>query len=226
MTRRTTQPARSCILVLTGIAAVICGVAISQAQSHPEPPGHEPSTVGAKPSTTNQSSATQPAAETKAGANRAASQRSDPEPRREPSPTEILRELTKPSSAAPRPVVRPVTPGQHEVRRLDPSALPANAVATVTPKLLPDGYRLVDRPGRLAREGDYWVFTFENRSRGDAEMPIRLLPNRLLEDMEMVSEGGARDVVFVISGEITEYHGVNYLLIQKLLTRPNLGNLG
>ncbi|HVP11521.1 MAG TPA: hypothetical protein VMV94_10080 [Phycisphaerae bacterium] len=103
--------------------------------------------------------------------------------------------------------------------------MPANAVGPVNPKLMPDGYRIVDRPGRLTREGDYWIFSFESRGRGETELPIRLLPNRLLEDMEMASSAGSKEVVFVVSGEVTEYHGVNYLLIQKLLTRPDLGNL-
>ncbi|RIK69370.1 MAG: hypothetical protein DCC65_01105 [Planctomycetota bacterium] len=148
------------------------------------------------------------------------------EPPREPTATDILRELTRPDDAPPRPVILPSQPGQTVRRKeVDPSAIPPNAVAPVTPKLYPDGYRIVDRPGRLAREGDYYVFAFESRGRGEPELPIRLLPNRLLEDMEIVTAGGTRPVVFLISGELTEYHGVNYLLVQKLLTRPELGNL-
>jgi hypothetical protein len=217
-------------LVLAGTLATIGGTTALQGQSLPSKPGHEPPPAADKTAATtskpaaSQPPATQPAVGEKTGDKKATTQRSDPEPRREPTPSEILKALTK-SGEAPRPVVRPVTPGQSERTRVDNTALPTNAVAPVTPKLLPDGYRLVDRPGRLAREGDYWVFTFENRSRGEAEIPIRLLPNRLLEDMEAVSEGGTKQVVFVVSGEITEYHGVNYLLIQKLLTRPDLGNL-
>jgi len=237
-----TRSIRPFTLALAGMMVIIGGTTALLAQSHPEQaprPGHEPPATK-KPAApageakhaedkpapaASQPSATQPAAGGTKEEKKATTQRSDPEPRREPTPSEILRELTKSSGAAPRPVVRPVTPGQREVTRVDETSLPPNAVAPVTPKLMPDGYRLVDRPGRLAREGDYWVFTFENRSRGEAEIPIRLLPNRLLEDMEVVSEGGTKAVVFVVSGEVTEYHGVNYLLIQKLLTRPDLGNL-
>jgi len=149
----------------------------------------------------------------------------DPEPRREPDPTAVLRELTNKQNTAPRPVVLPNRPNQIRSTVIAPEAVPANAIRPVSNRLLPDGYRLVDRTGRLTREGDYYVFAFESRSEGEAEAPLRLLPNRLLEDMEDFSEGGTRPVVFVVSGEITEYHGVNYLLLQKLLTRPNLGNL-
>lgn len=147
------------------------------------------------------------------------------EPTREPSPSEILRELSKQDRTAPRPVIRPTVPGQTTRVEPAPEAMPPNAVVPIHRKLLPDGHRLVDRPGRLTREGEYYTFSFETRTEGVPELPIRLLPNRLLEDMEMVSAGGAKPVVFLVSGEATEYHGVNYLLIQKLLTRPELGNL-
>lgn len=147
------------------------------------------------------------------------------EPPAAPSPADILRALTKPEDAPPKPVILPAQPGQTIRRKeVDPSALPPNAVAPIAAKLYPDGYRIVDRPGRLAREGDYYVFAFESRGRGEIEPPIRLLPNRLLEDMEIISAGATKPVVFLISGELTEYHGINYLLIQKLLTRPEMGN--
>ena len=148
----------------------------------------------------------------------------DPEPPREPSPSEVLRELTK-QSGVRRPVVSPVAPGRVEQRVVSGEAVPPNAILPPTQRLLPDGYRIVDRPGRLARDGDYWVFSFENRGQGAPELPIRLLPNRLLEDMERASAGGTKPMVFVISGEVTEYHNVNYVLLQKLLVQPDLGNL-
>jgi hypothetical protein len=211
-TRRSLSLALPCIFTVIGLTALL------QAQVRIEPP--------AKPGVaTTQPAATQPAVESKAGQARSTSRPADPEPRHEPTPSEILKNLIEKNSAAPKPVVRPMVPGQQQVTTINPSALPANAIGPVTPKLMPDGYRVVDRPGRLAREGDYWIFSFESRGRGETELPIRLLPNRLLEDMEMASSGGTKEIVFVISGEVTEYHGVNYLLIQKLLTRPDLGNL-
>lgn len=146
------------------------------------------------------------------------------EPRREPSAAEILRELSR-HGDAPKPVILPVTPGQQRQVVVDSAAIPPNSVTALNTKLFPDGYRIVDRPGRLAREGDYYTFSFETRTEGPVEIPIRLLPNRLLEDMEIVSAGGTKPIVFIISGEMTTYHGVNYLLVQKLLTRSYIGNL-
>jgi len=147
------------------------------------------------------------------------------EPRREPSAAEILRELTSRAHRQPRPITLPNSPVRDRVTRVVPEALPENAIEPVEQTLLPDGYRIVDRPGRLVLQEDHFVFAFESRSQGTPERPIRLLPNRLLEDMEIVSAGGSKPVVFVISGEVTEYHGMNYLLVQKLLTRPELGNI-
>lgn len=151
---------------------------------------------------------------------------SRPAPRVEPSAADILRELTREENLAPRRAVRPSDPARPDDRVVAaPASVPPNAVAPPTPRLYPDGYRLVDRPGRLVRQDDVWWYSFESRSEGAPELPLRLLPNRLLEDMEAASEGGTRAVVFVVSGEVTEYRGSNYLLLQKLLVRPNLRNL-
>ncbi|MBX3395536.1 MAG: hypothetical protein KF841_09220 [Phycisphaerae bacterium] len=146
----------------------------------------------------------------------------DPEPRREPSATEILRQLQEASRRDAKAVVRPGVEGERP-RPIDTP--PGNAISPPESKLLPDGTRLVDRPGRMSREGEQWVYSFESRGQGAPERPIRLLPNRLLEDMEMYSENGTKPVVFIVSGEITEYRGVNFLLVQKLLVRPETGNL-
>jgi len=154
-----------------------------------------------------------------------ASSESDPKPRRAPSYSEILKELQKETRGPGRIIVPRRHPDQAGGRRTSIDPGPSNAIQPVERKLMPDGSRIVDRTGRLTREGNLFTFSFESRSKGAPDMPIRLLPNRLLEDMEIFSDGGERPIVFVISGEITEYRGVNYLLLQKLLVRPDLGNL-
>ena len=123
--------------------------------------------------------------------------------------------------------ILPVRPGVNRVERttVAPNAVPDNAVAPVNRKLRPDGSRIVDRAGRLTRSGDYFTFTFESRGEGMHELPLRLLPNRLLEDMELISENGRKPITFVVSGQVTEYRGVNYLMVEKLLQRADLGNL-
>jgi hypothetical protein len=43
--------------------------------------------------------------------------------------------------------------------------------------------------------------------------------------MERASAGGAEDVTFNITAEVTEFHGRNYLLLRKVLIQRRLGNL-
>jgi hypothetical protein len=149
-----------------------------------------------------------------------------PEPRRRTSAADVLKQLQQKQRDVP--IIAPQTTGvdrQSGPRTtISDTAIPSNAVQPVDRKLMPDGSRIVDRPGRLTRDGDYLTFTFESRGEGPIEVPLRLLPNRLLEDMEVIAEGGRNSIVFVVSGEVTEYRGVNYLMLQKLLMRPDLGN--
>ncbi len=149
---------------------------------------------------------------------------SDAKPPRQPSADDVLRALQRDLDPR-RPVIpRDSTSGVRSTYPTD-SAPDSSTMRRAGP-LLPEGYRLVDRPGRLASgSGWEWMFVFEERGTGDVEQPIRLLPNLLLERMEIISEGGRESVVFMISGDVTEYHGENYLLVQKLFVRPNLGNL-
>jgi len=88
----------------------------------------------------------------------------------------------------------------------------------------PDGYLLIDRPGRLSRDADWWVLTLESDSKGFQEPPMRLLPNRMLERAVYELEGSP-NLVFIVSGEVTDYNSENYLLLRKLLRRQDLGNL-
>ena len=92
--------------------------------------------------------------------------------------------------------------------------------------LLPEGAYLVDRSGRLVKQGRWWTFVLEDRGEVVRSRPMRVLPSQLLETMEYASQDGTGDVVFVVSGEITEFHGVNYLLLRKVLIQRDLGNLG
>ncbi len=147
-----------------------------------------------------------------------------PPPRTRVNAQDILDRMRK-NRRENQPIL-PVRPGINRVERtnVSPNAVPSNTVAPVNRKLRPDGSRIVDRAGRLTSSGDYLTFTFESRSEGMQELPLRLLPNRLLEDMELISESGRKPIVFVVSGQVTEYRGVNYLMVEKLLQRADLGN--
>jgi hypothetical protein len=83
---------------------------------------------------------------------------------------------------------------------------------------------LIDRPGRIIPGDTWWTFAFEDLGTEPDVEPVRLLPNRQLEAAIAQSGAGTEATVFVISGEITVYKGVNYLLLRKVLVRRDLGN--
>lgn len=84
-----------------------------------------------------------------------------------------------------------------------------------TPTLLGEDKRLIDREGRLVREGTLDLFVFDN---GDT--PILLLPNRKLQRMEELCDFGRQPVRFRISGRVTEYRSRNYLAMSKMVVIP------
>ncbi|NUQ45189.1 MAG: hypothetical protein HUU22_04045, partial [Phycisphaerae bacterium] len=126
---------------------------------------------------------------------------------------------------AGRPVIPPALPAGLE-RPIGGEESADGSVIRRSGRLLPEGYRIARRPGRLvASEGWGWSVAFEERGRGAVDRPMRLLPCRFLEQMEAASEAGTLAVVFEVSGTVTEYRGENYLLVDFLMIRPNLGNL-
>jgi hypothetical protein len=92
---------------------------------------------------------------------------------------------------------------------------------------LPDGYILADRTGRLVRQDEWWVFSFvgDNNPTESPDPPMRLLPNQMLERAVRETEGAGQRVEFIVSGEVTDFMGENYLLLRKLLRKRELGNL-
>ncbi len=90
---------------------------------------------------------------------------------------------------------------------------------------LPDGAMLADRMGRITQEGHWWVFHFESDNPAFPEPPMKLLPNQALERMVRESRGGMEPVVFIVTGEVTDFKGENYLLPRKVLRKRDMGNL-
>ncbi len=212
------------LLVAACAACILTASAALYAQSKPNVGDKPPAKEAGKASTEKSDKAGDTKPDKKDAPKDKKTGTKDPEPRRSISPEELLKELQKDAQKVPRPVTPADKPGPAQRRMVEAARTSAGARPAAS-KLLPDGSRIVDRPGRLTREGSYFTFSFESRGQGAPEMPIRLLPNRLLEDMESVSAGGSKSMIFVVSGEVTEYRGVNYLLVQMLLVRPDLGNL-
>jgi hypothetical protein len=96
------------------------------------------------------------------------------------------------------------------------------------PPPMPPGAMIYQRVGRLVKDGngEWWSFHFESEKSGLVEPPMRVLPNRLLEAMETNLERSAGSSVrFIISGEVTEYKGQQYLLIRKQVVKRDMGTL-
>lgn len=139
-------------------------------------------------------------------------------PARPPSASEIIEQLMQDTPA------RAVTP--------PPSSAPAPGSAEAagrsgegTRRVQPEGTVVPEFPARLVRSEPWWTLARESQGSRPAGPPYYVLPNRLLEVMVSASAGGTRSMVFLVSGELTEYRGINYLLVHKVLIRRDTGNL-
>jgi hypothetical protein len=89
--------------------------------------------------------------------------------------------------------------------------------------LLLEGTMLVERAGRLVRDGEKSMFEFVSEAGDEHLHSMELLPSQLLEAMENEAEQGGE--TFIVSGEVTRYRGRNYLRLVKVLRRVGHGNL-
>lgn len=92
-----------------------------------------------------------------------------------------------------------------------------------THKLLPEGWTMIDRTGRLEKRGGWWTFVFEP-AKGDG--PAKVLPNAKLEQMVRTTTHADADVIFTISGEVTVFQKENYLLFRMALRPRNVQTTG
>lgn len=92
------------------------------------------------------------------------------------------------------------------------------------PPLLLDGTAISERLGRLVRSGDRSEFHFSPGTLGeDAPLVMEFNKNALLEAMETEAAAGVEE--FIISAEVSRYHGANYLLLRKFRRQVSHGNL-
>ncbi len=87
-----------------------------------------------------------------------------------------------------------------------------------------DGSLVVLRSGRLIRLDSRWVFEFDD-ARATGQSAVALLPNQSLEIMVQSAERGPGGLVFVVSGEMTQFDSENYLLVRGVTRVLDLGNL-
>lgn len=90
--------------------------------------------------------------------------------------------------------------------------------------VLLDGTLVVRRPGRLVHSVNRIAFEFEEEV-PSCQKTVVLLPNQSLEVMTHAAEQGMSGLVFVVSGEMTQYSGENFLLVRGVSRQLQLGNL-
>ncbi len=138
---------------------------------------------------------------------------------KQPSAEDIIREFQK-----QRPQNVPLAPVGQEDETIV-SGVDASPEGTRKAPLLPDGSLLVDRAGRVVKEGQWWLFVFESDNESLLEPPMKLLPCQALERMVRESRGGVDSVIFIVTAEVTDFKGENYILPRKVMRKRNLGNL-
>lgn len=89
--------------------------------------------------------------------------------------------------------------------------------------LLLEGTILIDRPGKLLREGEKSSFRFRPTDETSDLKTLVLNPNSLLEAIERETEAGVTE--FYITATVSVYHGENYLNLQKYRRQISHGNL-
>ena len=100
-----------------------------------------------------------------------------------------------------------------------------DSYATAARRLIPDGSALVQRPGRVVHEGQWWTLVFESDHPDHPEPPMKLLPNKSVEMMLEASKRQAGGLVFLVSGEVAVFWGENFLLPRVAMLRADPGNL-
>jgi hypothetical protein len=131
----------------------------------------------------------------------------------------LLDSMLKPAPNAGAPL-QPVP----DAPRIDMSSGTAS-VKPAAPKvnLIREGSFIVDRAGRLTKsaDGQNMEFTFDSDGRTLQDPPLVILPNLNLMSMEDAVSAGSRDLKFRVTGVITEYHGRNYILLDKVVVVPD-----
>lgn len=91
-------------------------------------------------------------------------------------------------------------------------------VAKLTPETqrLPEGYVIGARPAQIKKDGEWQVATLTPQEGLPETPPLRLLPNQYLEMLETVLADTGGSSQFLLTGRVTEFQGVNYLLVEHI----------
>ena len=95
------------------------------------------------------------------------------------------------------------------------------------PKLRREGEFIINRRGRVMQSpnGRHLLFVFEADSQAANEPPMILSPCQMLQNIEDIIHERGDEVVFILSGQILVYHGLNYMLPTMMKLAIDHGNL-
>lgn len=133
---------------------------------------------------------------------------------------QMLSRMLKPAPTAARPL--PPVSGGAAIDKTSGAGAVAPGAPTVT--VLREGSFVVDRVGRLtySKDGSQPEFTFDSDSKTMKDPPMVILANLKLMTMESAVTAANRDLRFRVTGMVTEYHGRNYLLLEKVVVVPDI----
>ncbi len=121
----------------------------------------------------------------------------------------------------PRPstLILPSDPLGVDEERLRQSGGTIGFVPTESHRL-PEGYVVAGRTGQIEVE-DKWLIAHLDDAEGLPKAPpLRILPNRQLSLIEAILAHAKASPTFVMTGRITEFQGVNYLLLDNIVEQP------
>jgi hypothetical protein len=132
----------------------------------------------------------------------------------------MLRQMLQPQGQAAQPLKPiPDLPPETDATSGTNAVMPN---ATTQP-VMREGTLLLDRVGRLtpSADGKSSELTLEADGMLLSDPPLILLPNRRLMQLEDQVQATSSDPRVRVSGEITEYRGRNYLLLQRWTVIPD-----
>lgn len=129
----------------------------------------------------------------------------------------------------PRPQPPIILPSEPREPGSDQTSVSTGAIAKLPADMhrLPEGYVIAARQARITRDKDWYLAHLAPTPRLPDAPPLRILPNRRLTTIEGVLAEARAPLMFVVTGHVTEFQGVNYILIENLAevsaTRPAHG---
>lgn len=177
------------------------------------------------------SSSTAPAAASPSDASTTAPTSSQP-----PSADQLLRQMLQTAGTAQNSAAQQPQPadqssaaqGSQATSALTPlNSAPSPSVvggAADTTPLVQEGTDIVDRIGHMRKteDGQNDEFDFDSDGHALKDAPMILLPNGELMMMERAAGAANHDLRFRVTGTVTEYHGHNYLLLEKFIVVQDL----